>query len=79
MRKILINIIEIHMNVRCAEMMSREITYLKMVKTPGFVNYKKGALDSQIQVIKLTSCLPMVGGSLQVLQLLPPLKLVSMI
>ena len=28
---------------------------------PGFVNYKKGALDSQ--VIKLTSCLPMVGGS----------------
>jgi hypothetical protein len=46
---------------------------------PGFVNYKKGALDSQIQVIKLTSCLPMVGGSLQVLQLLPPLKLVSMI
>jgi hypothetical protein len=33
MRKILINIIEIHMNVRCAEMMSREITYLKMVKT----------------------------------------------
>ena len=33
---------------------------------PGFVNYKKGALDSQPQVIKLTSCLPMVGGSLRV-------------
>jgi hypothetical protein len=30
---------------------------------PGFVNYKKGALDSQPQVIKFTSCLPMVGGS----------------
>jgi hypothetical protein len=29
---------------------------------PGFVNYKKGALDSQPQVIKFTSCLPMVGG-----------------
>jgi hypothetical protein len=28
-------------------------------------------------VIKLTSCLPMVGGSLQVLRLLPPLKLVT--
>jgi hypothetical protein len=28
---------------------------------PSFVNYKKGALDSQPQVIKLTSCLPMVG------------------
>jgi hypothetical protein len=25
---------------------------------------KKGALDSQLQVIKFTSCLPMVGGSL---------------
>jgi len=46
---------------------------------PGFVNFKKGALDSQPQVIKLTSCLPMVGGSLQVLRLLPPLKLVVMI
>ena len=42
----------------------------------GFVNYKKGALDSQPQVIKFTSCLPMVGGSLR---LLPPLKLVTMI
>ena len=41
---------------------------------PGFVNYKKGVLDSQ--VIKFTSCLPMVGGSLR---LLPPLKLVVMI
>ena len=32
--------------------------------TPGFVNYKKGALDSQTEVIKFTSCLPMIGGSL---------------
>jgi len=45
----------------------------------SIVNYKKGALDSQPQVIKLTSCLPMVGGSLCVLWLLPPLKLVAMI
>jgi hypothetical protein len=35
---------------------------------------KMGALDSQPQVIKFTSCLPMVGGSLRVLWLLPPLK-----
>jgi hypothetical protein len=28
---------------------------------------------------KFTSCLPMVGGSHRVLQLLPPLKLVAMI
>ena len=46
---------------------------------PGFVNYKKGALDSPPQVIKFTSCLPMVGGSLRVLRLLPPLKLVVLI
>jgi hypothetical protein len=46
---------------------------------PGFVNAKKGALDSQPQVIKLTSCLPMVGGSHRVLRLLPPLKLVEAI
>jgi hypothetical protein len=46
---------------------------------PGFVNYKKGVLDSQSQVIKITSCLPMVGGSLRVLRLLPSLKLVTMI
>ena len=42
-------------------------------------NYKMGALDSQPQVIKFTSCLPMVGDSLRVLRLLPPLKLVAMI
>jgi hypothetical protein len=30
-----------------------------------FVNNKKGALDSQSQVIQFTSCLPMVGGSLR--------------
>jgi len=45
----------------------------------GFVIYKKGALNSQPQVIKFTSCLPMVDGSLRVLRLLPPLKLVAMI
>jgi hypothetical protein len=39
----------------------------------------KLTLNSQLQVIKLTSCLPMVGGSLRVLRLLPPLKLVAMI
>ena len=47
---------------------------------PSFVYYKKGILlDSKPQVKKLTSCLPMVGGSLRVLRLLPPLKLVAMI
>jgi hypothetical protein len=39
----------------------------------------KGALDLQPQVIKFTSCLPMDGGSLRVLRLLPPLKRVTMI
>ena len=45
---------------------------------PGFVNYKKGALDSHPQVIKITSCLSVVDGFLQVLRLFPPRKLVAM-
>ena len=40
-----------------------------------FVSYKKGALYSQPQVIKSTSCLPTVDGSRRVLRLLPPLNL----
>ena len=40
---------------------------------------KKGAVDSQPQVIKFTICLPTVGGSHRVLRLPPPLKLVAMI
>ena len=46
---------------------------------PSFVNYKNGALDPQPQVIMFTSCLPMVGGSLWILRLFPPLKLVAII
>jgi hypothetical protein len=45
--------------------------------SPRFVNYKKCALDSQ--VIKITSCLSLVGGTLRVLRFPPPLKLVAMI
>ena len=40
---------------------------------------QKGALDTQPQVIQFTSCLPLVGGLLCVLRLLPPLKLVVII
>jgi len=40
---------------------------------------KKGALDSQLEVITFISCLPIVGGSLRVLWLLPPLNLFAMI
>jgi hypothetical protein len=36
-----------------------------------YFTQQKDALDSQSQVIKFTSCLPVVGGSLR---LLPPLK-----
>ena len=53
------------------------MTIAHMAKRPG--ELKKGAIDSQPQVIKFTSCLPMVGGSLRVLWLPPPLKLVAMI
>ena len=41
---------------------------------PALYVTKKGALDSLPQVIKLTSCLPMVGGSLRVLRLSPLLN-----
>ena len=34
---------------------------------PALKISKKSALDSQLQVIKFTSCLPVVGGSLRVL------------
>ena len=40
---------------------------------------QKGCTRLATQVIKLTSCFPMVGGSLPVLRLLPPLKLVAVI
>ena len=55
------------------------ISLIRRVFAPGCANYKKGTLDSQPQVIKLTSWLPMVGDSLRVLRLLPPHKLVAMI
>jgi len=38
---------------------------IRMGSRPVFVNYKKAALDSQPQMLKLTNCLPMVGGSLR--------------
>jgi len=37
---------------------------------PGFVNYKKGALDSQLQVIKFTSCLPTKAGRHDIAEIL---------
>jgi hypothetical protein len=62
--------------------MTLSVTSLSPIRhgfAPGFVYYKMGALDSQPQVIKFTSYLPIVGGSLLVLRLLPPLKPVAMI
>jgi hypothetical protein len=50
-----------------------------MGSCPVFVNYKKAALDSQPQMLKLTNCLPMVGGSLKVLQLLAHQRMAAMI
>ena len=45
---------------------------------PSFVNYKKGCTRRAAASDKAYSCLPRVGGSLRVLQLPPPLKLVAM-
>jgi hypothetical protein len=52
---------------------------IRVGSRPDLQITKKGALDSQPQVIKITSCLPRVGGSLRVLRLPPPLQLVAMI
>jgi hypothetical protein len=50
-----------------------------MGSRPVFVNYKMAALDSQLQMLKLTNVLPMVGGSLTVRQLFTHLRMVAMI
>ena len=67
--------------VRLLDYLTTHTTYHQygMGSRPALYITKKGALDSQPQVIKFASCLPMVGGSLRVLWLLPPLKLVAMI
>ena len=49
-------IVCLYMYMYCRLIIKREFA-------PGFVYYKKGALDSQLQVIKITSYLPMFGGS----------------
>ena len=54
-------------------------TFIVIHTNLGLAITKQGAFDSQPQVIKFTSCLPMVGGSLWVLRLLPPPKRVAMI
>jgi hypothetical protein len=43
------------------------------------VQFLNNVIIIKTKVLKFTSCLPMVGGSLRVLRLLPPLKLVAMI
>jgi hypothetical protein len=63
--------------VRLTNNSYKPITNTAWVRTRLCKLQKKGAFDSQPQVIKFTSCLPMVGGSLWVLRLLPSLKLVA--
>jgi hypothetical protein len=73
------NLIELKLYMNPTKNLRESKLYMNPTKNMTFVDYKKGALDSQPQVIKFTSCLPMVGGSRQVLRLHPPLKLVAMI
>ena len=59
-----------------------QISKLSKDKKAMDESHKKTLEDLQKEEdkgIKFTSCLPMVGGSLQVLRLLPRLKLVAMI
>jgi hypothetical protein len=58
--------------------MVRDSEKKKMHAMRGSKDLYSGSLVvSQPQVIKFTSCLPMVGGSLRVLRLLSPLKPIS--
>jgi hypothetical protein len=66
----------INMN-RICECFSLHYLFIWMDSVNFFI-FNFYMLDSQPQVIKLTNCLPMVGCSLQVPRLLPPLKLVAM-
>jgi hypothetical protein len=67
--------------VRVAQWQRSNISYKHITNTARvhaqLCKLQKGAFDSQLQVIKFFSCLSMVGGSLRVLRLLPPLKLVA--
>ena len=56
----------------------KPITNMARVRA-GQCKLQKGALDLQPHVIQFTSCSSMVGGSLRVLRLPPPLKLIAMI
>jgi hypothetical protein len=55
------------MSSMCVNNSYKPITNTAWVRARLCKLQKKGALDSQPQVIKLISCLPMVGGSLWVL------------
>jgi hypothetical protein len=71
------NIVDLIWFIMCNAKTHTSLSPIRRGFVLGFVNYKKGAFDSQSQVIKFTSCLPMVGGSLRVFRLPPPLKLVA--
>jgi hypothetical protein len=57
---------------------SKRITNTTWVRT-RLCKLQKWCTRLTAQVIKFPSCSPMVGGSLHVLRLLPPLKLVGTI
>jgi hypothetical protein len=78
---LIMNVLLILMHLKVESCIGRTVIYFFHIGQifDIFANYKKGVLDSQPQVIKFTSCLPMVGDFLRVLRLLPSLKLVAMI
>jgi hypothetical protein len=55
------------------------IIFIAFKRLPGFVNYKKGCTRFTATSDKVYQLLSNFGGSLWVLLLLPPLKLVAMI
>jgi hypothetical protein len=55
------------------------VAIFKLFVLRAKTKYEYNCVNAITQVIKFTSYLPMFGGSLHVLRLLPPLKLVAMI
>ena len=62
--------------LKCEKLTTMDAKWWQKLTLPLARWAKKCAVDSQPQVIKFTSCLPVVGGSLRHLS---PLKLVAMI
>jgi mRNA-degrading endonuclease toxin of MazEF toxin-antitoxin module len=63
--------LSLHMQTNNGVSTNMGIVYVAPVQNKAGIHFMV-ALDSQSHVIKFTSCLPMIGGSLRILRILPP-------